>query len=51
MCNFEIGGGDFEWKPNPDPEVFVPRVGQNRRAKQIANDQNGNIVEQEFKDD
>ena len=30
VCNLEIGGGDPEWKPNPDAEVFIPRTSQNR---------------------
>ncbi|XP_078361896.1 uncharacterized protein LOC144646227 [Oculina patagonica] len=51
VCNLEIGGEDPKWKPNPEAEVFVPRVGPSRRAKQIANDQIRNIVEQELKDD
>lgn len=51
MCNLEIGGEDSNWKPNPEVEVFVPRVGPERRAKQIANDQIRNIVKQEYKDD
>jgi len=51
VCNLEIGGEDPKWKPNPELEVFVPRVGPDRRAKQIAKDQIRNIVEQEYKDD
>ena len=51
VCNLEIGGEDPKWKPNPEVEAFVPRVGPDRRAKQIAKDQIRNIVEQEYKDD
>ena len=51
VYNLEIGGDDPEWKPNPDAEVFVPRVGPNRQAKQIADDQIRDIVEQELMDD
>jgi len=51
VCNLEIGGEDPRWKPNPEVKAFVPRVGPDRRAKQIAKDQIRNIVEQEYKDD
>ena len=50
VCNLEIGGEDPKWKPNPEIEVFIPRVGPVRRAKQISNDQIRNIVEQEYTD-
>lgn len=38
VCDLEIGGEDPKWKPNPDEEVFVPRVVPERRAKHIAKD-------------
>ena len=51
VCYLEIGGADSKWKPNPEAEVFVPRVGPNRRAKEVANNLFRNIAEQEFEDD
>ena len=51
VCDLEVGGEDTKWKPNPETEVFVPRVGPNRRAKEIANNLFRNIAEQEFEDE
>ena len=51
VCYLEIGGADSKWKPNPEAEVFTPRVGPNRRAKEVANNLFRNIAEQEFEDD
>ena len=50
VCYLEIGE-DSKWEPNPKAEVFVPRLGPNRRAKEVANNLFRNIVEQEFEDD
>ena len=49
VCDLEVGGEDTKWKPNPEAEVFVPRVGPSRRAKEVANNLFRNIAEQEFK--
>ena len=51
VCDLEVGGEDIKWKPNPEAEVFVPRVGPNRRAKEVANNLFRNIAQQEFEDD
>ena len=51
VCDLEVGGEDTKWKPNPEAEVFVPRVGPNRRAKEVANNLFRNISEQEFEDE
>ena len=48
VCDLEVGGEDTKWKPNPEAEVFVPRVGPSRRAKEVANNLFRNIAEQEF---
>ena len=44
VCYLEIGQTDSKWKPNPEVEVFVPRVGPNRRAKEDANNLFRNIA-------
>lgn len=38
VCDLEIGGEDPKWKPNPEAEVFVPRVAPGRRANDIVKD-------------
>ena len=48
VYNLEIGGGDSEWTPNRDAEVFVPRVRPTRQAKWSANDQIGIIAQREL---
>ena len=48
VCDLEVGGEDTKWKPNPEVEVFIPRVGPSRRAKEVANNLFRNIAEQEF---
>ena len=30
VCDLEVGGEEIKWKPSPEAEVFVPRVGPNR---------------------
>ena len=46
--DLEVGGEDTKWKPNPEAEVFVPRVGPSRRAKEVADNLFRNIAGQEF---
>ena len=51
MCDLEVGGEDTKWKLNPEADVFVPRIGSNRRAKEVTNNLYRNIGEQEFEDE
>ena len=51
VCDLEVGGEDTEWKPNPEAEVFLLKVGPNRRTKEVANNLIQNITEQEFEDE
>ena len=34
MSNLKIGGENTDYKLNPDPDVFVPRVTPSRRTKE-----------------
>lgn len=46
VCDLEIGGEQPDWKPNPEAEVFMPRVRPSRRTQVIANAQIKNILSQ-----
>lgn len=47
ICKLEIGGEDPDCQPNPEAEVFRPRLRPSRRSKEIANERIKDIVSQE----